>query len=68
MRPMVRGVHLLYMEEMENYFDYDFGLLFSYDLLRLAYPGLFSRVIVFLSTRVFLVGNPYLIIKEGEVF
>ena len=66
MGPMVRGVHFLYKEEMATYFDYAFGLSFSYGLLRLAYLGLFSRVAVFLSTKVFLVGNSYLILKEGE--
>ena len=29
-------------------------------------PRLFSRVVVFLSTKVFLVGNPHLILKEGD--
>ena len=33
--------------------------------LQACIPGLFSRVMVPLGTRVFLVGNPYLFLKEG---
>ena len=58
--------HLLYMERMEAIFIHVFIIIFL-GLLRLFFLLLFSRVALMFSTRVFPVGNPYLILREGEV-
>ena len=42
-------------------------IIIDIGLFRLCFLLLFSRVAVLFSTRVFLVGNPYLILMEGEV-
>ena len=59
-------VHLLYMERRETIVIHVWIIIFL-GLLRLCFLLLFSEVAVLFSTRVFLVGNPYLILREGEV-
>ena len=49
--------HMLYMEGMEAIFIHVLYYHFDIGMLRLSIPLLFS-------TRVFLIGNPYLICKE----
>ena len=61
--PWWRRVLFFYKEEMAAHLDMlwfrvsDLGL-------QACIPGLFSRVMVPSGTRVFLVGNPYLFLKE----
>ena len=59
-------VHLLYMERRAAIVIHVWIITF-FGLLRLFFLLLFSRVAVLFSTRVFLVGNPYLMLREGEV-
>ena len=64
----VDGTHggeenFLYKKKSRAIIIHAIGLSFSYGMLRLTYPGCLAG---FLSTRVFLVRNPYLILKEGE--
>ena len=42
-------------------------IIIFFGLLRLCFLLMFNRVAVLFSTRVFPVGNPYLILMEGEV-
>ena len=53
------------MEEMEAHFHYAMFNIFRLGSVKAYIPGLFSRVMVPSGTRVFLVGNPYLFLKEG---
>ena len=58
---------MLYMEGIStiviHVLDYHLILV----CLEFCFLLLFSRVVVLFSTRVFLIGNPYLILREGEV-
>ena len=58
---------MLYMEGIETIFIHVFRLSFDIGLFRLCFLLLFSRVVVLFRTMVFLIGNPYLILREGEV-
>ena len=59
--------HTLYLEGMAAIFIHvlDYHLLLV--CLDFCFLLLFSRVAVLFSIRVFLIGNAYLILKEGEV-
>ena len=57
---------MLYMEGITTILIHVFVII-AIGLFRLCFLLLFSRVEVLFSTRVFLVGNPYLIFREGEV-
>ena len=59
-------VHLLYMERMVAFFIHvlDYHLILV--CLNFCFLLLFSRVVVLFSTRVFLIRNPHLILREGE--
>ena len=63
--PLWRGALAIYGEEDSH--SMDDGIIIFFGLSRLCYLLLFSRVAVLFSTRVFPVGNPYLILREGEV-
>ena len=63
--PLFRGALAIYGEE-ENHCIHALIIIF-FGLLRLCFLLLFSKVAVLFSTRVFPVGNPYLILREGEV-
>ena len=65
MGPMVRKDPLLYKEDMVAIFVMHWLIIFV-GSAKICIPGMFSRVVVFLNPRVFPVGNPYLILKEGE--
>ena len=65
MGPLWRGELAIYGEE-DNHCIHAWIIIF-FGLLRLFFLLLFSRVAVLFSTRVFPVGNPYLILREGEV-
>ena len=58
---------MIYMKGMEtiviDVLDYHFDV----GLFRLCILLLFSSFVELFSTRVFLIGNPYLILREGEV-
>ena len=58
--------HLLYMERRRTIVIHA-CLLFFFGMFRICFLSLFSRVAVLFSKRVFMVGNPYLILTEGEV-
>ena len=58
--------HLLYMERRAAIVRHALIIIFL-GLFRLCFLLLFSRVVVLFSTRVFPIGNPYLILREGEV-
>ena len=60
-------VQFIYMERMGAFVIHVLRLSFDIGLFRLCFLLLFSRVVVLFSTRVFLIGNPYLILREGEV-
>ena len=57
---------LLYMERRAAILWHAW-IIICLGLFRLCFLLLFSRVAVLFSTRVFLVRNPYLILREGEV-
>ena len=59
--------HLLYMKRMVAILGVILLIIF-FCLFRLFFLLLFNRVAVLFSTRVFLIRNPYLILREGEVF
>ena len=59
--------HTLYMEGMAAMVIHVLRLSVDIGLFRLCILLFFSRVVVLFSTRVFLIGNPYLILKEGVV-
>ena len=63
--PFGRGALSIYGEE-EIHCIHAWIIIF-FGLLRLFFLLLFSRVAVLFSTRVFLVRNPCLILREGEV-
>ena len=63
--PLWRREIAIYEEE-DNHFIHAW-IIICFGLLRLYFLLLFSRVAVLFSTKVFLVGNPYLILREGEV-
>ena len=60
-------VHLLYMERMVAFVIHVLDYHFDIGLFRICFLLLFSRVAVLFSTRVFLIRNTYLILREGEV-
>ena len=59
-------VHLLYMDRRAAIVIHVW-IIICFGILRLCFLLLFSRVAVLFSTRVFPVGNSYLILREGEV-
>ena len=58
---------MLYMEGIATIIIHVLDYHFDIGLFRLCIPLLFSKVVVLFSTRVFLIGNTYLILREGEV-
>ena len=63
--PLWRRALAIYGEE-ESHCIHAWIITF-FGLLILCFLLLFSGVAVLFSTRVFLIGNPYLILREGEV-
>ena len=60
-----RGEITIYGEK-DNHFIHAWIIIY-FGLLRPCFLLMFSKVAVLFSTRVFPVGNPYLILREGEV-
>ena len=59
--------HLIYMERREAILIHAWIIIFILVWLEFFFLLLFSRVAVTFSTWVFLIGNTYLILREGEV-
>ena len=59
--------HMLYMDGMASILIHVLDYHFDVVMFIICILLLFSRVVVMFSTRVFLIGNPYLNLREGEV-
>ena len=59
---------LMHMEGITTIAIHVLDYYFVYGLFRLlAFFSSLVEIVVLLSTRVFLIGNPYLILREGDV-
>ena len=59
--------HIIYMEGMAAIFIHVLIIILISVYLDFAFFSFLAGFVVLFSTRVFLIGNPYLILKEGDV-
>ena len=68
MGPRERKLIIYIRKRMEAIWGYVLDYYFVCGLFRLlAFFSYLVEIVVLFTTRVFLIGNPYLIVKEGEV-